>query len=50
LAVVYLISPIDLLPEMLLGPIGYIDDIGSIIAAVIYIVQIYRQDMSTRRV
>ncbi len=27
-AVVYFISPIDLLPEAILGPLGYVDDIG----------------------
>lgn len=26
-AVVYFVSPIDLLPEMLVGPIGYLDDL-----------------------
>lgn len=47
-AMVYVISPIDLIPELLFGPIGYIDDIGSVIALIMYVVQIYRQDMSTR--
>jgi uncharacterized membrane protein YkvA (DUF1232 family) len=28
LAAVYIISPFDLLPEALLGPIGYLDDLG----------------------
>ncbi len=27
-AIVYFISPIDILPEMFLGPIGYLDDLG----------------------
>ena len=26
--VLYTISPIDLIPELFLGPLGYIDDIG----------------------
>ena len=27
-AIAYFISPIDLLPEAILGPIGYLDDLG----------------------
>lgn len=27
-AIAYFISPIDVLPEMMLGPIGYLDDLG----------------------
>lgn len=27
-AIVYFISPIDVIPEALLGPVGYIDDLG----------------------
>lgn len=27
-AIVYFISPIDIIPEALLGPVGYIDDLG----------------------
>jgi uncharacterized membrane protein YkvA (DUF1232 family) len=34
----YLISPIDLLPEYLLGPMGYIDDIGFIVIVFLYTV------------
>lgn len=26
--ILYIVSPIDVLPEILLGPIGYIDDVG----------------------
>ena len=48
LALAYFISPIDLLPELILGPIGFIDDIGSFIAAMMYIVVLYRQDMGRR--
>ncbi|MFN3630927.1 MAG: YkvA family protein [Casimicrobiaceae bacterium] len=28
LAVFYLLSPLDLLPEALLGPLGWLDDLG----------------------
>jgi uncharacterized membrane protein YkvA (DUF1232 family) len=31
---VYVVSPVDVLPEIVLGPIGLIDDIGAIVAAV----------------
>lgn len=27
-AVIYTIVPIDLIPELLLGPLGFVDDIG----------------------
>jgi uncharacterized membrane protein YkvA (DUF1232 family) len=27
-AIAYFISPIDILPEAILGPIGYLDDLG----------------------
>lgn len=47
-AIVYLISPIDLLPELILGPFGYIDDVVSIAMALVYVVQIYRQDIMRR--
>lgn len=33
LAIIYVISPIDFLPEMLLGPIGLIDDAVVIMGA-----------------
>jgi uncharacterized membrane protein YkvA (DUF1232 family) len=32
-AVAYLLSPVDLLPELALGPIGMIDDIGLLLLA-----------------
>ena len=32
-AIAYLLSPIDLLPELALGPIGVIDDVGLVILA-----------------
>ncbi|WP_314503618.1 YkvA family protein [uncultured Microbacterium sp.] len=27
-AVVYTVAPIDMIPELLLGPLGFVDDIG----------------------
>lgn len=34
----YLISPLDLLPELLLGPMGYLDDVGFIVVVFLYTV------------
>lgn len=31
LAGIYLLSPVDLLPEMFLGPFGLVDDAGALI-------------------
>ena len=28
LTLLYIISPVDLLPELLLGPVGYVDDVA----------------------
>jgi uncharacterized membrane protein YkvA (DUF1232 family) len=35
-AIVYALSPVDLLPEAGLGPVGLVDDIGFFMAAVSY--------------
>jgi len=32
---VYLVSPIDVLPEAFLGPFGLVDDIGALVAGVL---------------
>jgi uncharacterized membrane protein YkvA (DUF1232 family) len=32
---IYVISPIDLMPEALLGPFGLVDDLGALVAGVI---------------
>jgi uncharacterized membrane protein YkvA (DUF1232 family) len=34
-ALVYGISPIDVIPELLTGPLGFIDDAGVLVAAVL---------------
>lgn len=34
-SLVYLVSPIDLIPEILVGPLGLIDDFGIVITALI---------------
>jgi len=42
LVVLYLLSPFDLLPEIILGIIGLIDDVVIVIAALVYVSLIYR--------
>ncbi len=32
--IVYVISPVDLMPEALLGPIGLIDDLGALLVGI----------------
>ena len=32
---IYVLSPIDLMPEALLGPFGFIDDIGALAAGIV---------------
>ncbi|MBX9653773.1 DUF1232 domain-containing protein [bacterium] len=32
---VYLVSPIDVLPEALVGPFGLVDDLGALVAGVL---------------
>jgi uncharacterized membrane protein YkvA (DUF1232 family) len=36
-SLVYLASPVDVLPEMLLGPLGLLDDAGAVTAAAIFV-------------
>ena len=36
-ALVYLVSPVDVLPEVLLGPIGLLDDAGATAAAAVFV-------------
>jgi uncharacterized membrane protein YkvA (DUF1232 family) len=36
-ALVYLASPIDVLPEVILGPIGLLDDAGAVTAAAVFV-------------
>jgi uncharacterized membrane protein YkvA (DUF1232 family) len=41
-AIAYFISPIDLLPELILGPIGYLDDL---VVAVAVVTQVFTGDL-----
>jgi uncharacterized membrane protein YkvA (DUF1232 family) len=36
-ALLYLASPVDVLPEALLGPIGLLDDAGAVTAAAVFV-------------
>lgn len=36
-SLVYLASPIDVLPEVILGPIGLLDDAGAVTAAAVFV-------------
>jgi len=36
-AALYLISPIDLIPEAVLGPLGLVDDAGVVAAVVLFV-------------
>ncbi len=39
-ALVYLASPIDVLPEVILGPVGLLDDAGAATAAAVFVYKI----------
>jgi uncharacterized membrane protein YkvA (DUF1232 family) len=36
-SLVYLVSPVDVLPEVVLGPLGLLDDAGAVTAAAIFV-------------
>jgi len=36
-SLVYLASPVDVLPEVMLGPIGLLDDAGAVTAAAVFV-------------
>lgn len=48
LAIAYAISPIDLMPDILLG-VGWLDDIGIVILALIYFISIAPADVAAER-
>jgi uncharacterized membrane protein YkvA (DUF1232 family) len=41
-AAVYLISPIDLLPEAILGPLGLVDDAGVLVAVTLFVYKLIK--------
>jgi uncharacterized membrane protein YkvA (DUF1232 family) len=36
-ALVYMASPVDVLPEVMLGPLGFLDDAGAVTAAAVFV-------------
>jgi uncharacterized membrane protein YkvA (DUF1232 family) len=36
-AALYLVSPVDLVPEAILGPLGLVDDAGAVAAVVLFV-------------
>lgn len=43
---VYIISPLDLIPEIVFGIFGYADDLIAIVAMVLYVTGVYRTYMA----
>ena len=41
-AALYLISPIDLVPEAILGPLGLLDDAGAVAAVVLFVYKLVK--------
>jgi uncharacterized membrane protein YkvA (DUF1232 family) len=41
-AALYLISPIDLVPEAILGPLGLVDDAGVVAAVVLFVYKLVK--------
>lgn len=49
LSVIYILSPIDLIPEFLLGPLGIIDDAAVLIGLLVKAVYDYWRSHQRRR-
>ncbi len=45
LALIYVVSPIDLFPELLAGPLGMVDDVGALVAALGLFIQVSPPDV-----
>ena len=41
-ALVYLASPVDVLPEVMLGPLGLLDDAGAVTAAAVFVYKLVK--------
>jgi uncharacterized membrane protein YkvA (DUF1232 family) len=41
-AAIYLVSPIDLVPEAILGPLGLVDDAGVVAAVVLFVYKLVK--------
>jgi len=44
LSILYILSPIDFLPEFLIGPLGLVDDLGLVILLILKAIYNYRKD------
>jgi uncharacterized membrane protein YkvA (DUF1232 family) len=44
-AIAYVLSPLDLLPELALGPLGTLDDVGIIMLALTLFIQVVPPDI-----
>ncbi len=45
---IYFVSPIDILPEAILGLFGYIDDLILVVSTLVYLSTFYRHILETR--
>lgn len=48
LALLYFFSPLDIIPEMVFGALGFLDDLIIIFIIAIYITMIYRNVLANR--
>lgn len=48
IAVLYFLSPLDIIPEMAVGALGFVDDIFIMLIMAIYITMIYRSVLAQR--
>lgn len=47
-AIMYLISPLDLIPEAVFGILGLLDDLFIVLLLALYVAMIYRQFLANR--
>lgn len=47
-AIMYLISPLDLIPEAVFGVLGLLDDVFVVLLLAIYVTMIYRRFLADR--
>jgi len=45
----YLLSPLDLIPEAVVGPLGYLDDFAAIFLSIVYWSVLFRRLLNQRR-
>lgn len=48
IAIIYVLSPLDIIPEMAVGVLGFVDDIIILVIMAIYITIIYRGVLAHR--